>query len=77
MKILNIDVAEGNIFTTFHISLVINLKQATIPRCNNEEMFLMNKIKDDYWMHKAIEQAHKAQQLGEIPKYLMLRINHC
>lgn len=28
----------------------------------------MNKIKDDiYWMHKAIEQAHKAQQLGEIP----------
>lgn len=37
----------------------------------------MNKVKDDiYWMHKAIEQAQKAQEIGEIPVGAVLVVDN-
>lgn len=37
----------------------------------------MNKVKDDiYWMYKAIEQAHKAQEIGEIPVGAVLVVDN-
>jgi tRNA(adenine34) deaminase len=37
----------------------------------------VNKVKDDiYWMYKAIEQAHKAQEIGEIPVGAVLVVDN-